>query len=105
MLIDGSPANISPDDLQAYCSLVERIRPLEVHAYSIDRPVAAAQIELVPPQRLEAIARQIFAATAVPVKIFSPRQPQGARNAGHQTPIAVVKFRYMCKFVISSSMR
>lgn len=49
---------------------LRRIRPVEVHMYSIDRPVPEQGIRLVPPERLREIAEQLTADTGVLVRPF-----------------------------------
>jgi wyosine [tRNA(Phe)-imidazoG37] synthetase (radical SAM superfamily) len=70
MLVDGTPTNVTPLDLHAYFEQLVRIRPVEVHLYSIDRPVPDAQIRLVPPERLHQIAVQAMTETGIKVKVF-----------------------------------
>jgi wyosine [tRNA(Phe)-imidazoG37] synthetase (radical SAM superfamily) len=70
VLVDGTPSNITPLDLQAYFEQLVRIRPTEVHLYSIDRPVPESDIRLVPPERLHKIAVQAKTETGVEVKVF-----------------------------------
>jgi len=70
VLIEGTPTNVGQEDLAAYYEQIARIRPREVHIYSIDRPVPAARISLVPPQRLEEIARQGEKETGVRMRAF-----------------------------------
>nr|MBC7245542.1 radical SAM protein [Chloroflexota bacterium] len=73
-LIDGSPSNVEGRELYAYFQLLARIRPKEAHIYSIDRPVPHAQLVLVPPQRLEEIARWGEEETGVRIRAFYPRR-------------------------------
>ena len=70
VLIDGSPSNVTTNDLDAYFQQVARIRPREVHVYSIDRPAPDARIALVSPQRLEEIARCGEKQTGVKMRAF-----------------------------------
>ncbi|MGC8788156.1 MAG: hypothetical protein ACP5Q1_12095, partial [Anaerolineae bacterium] len=74
MFIDGSPSNVEEGDLQAYFELLARIQPKEVHIYSIDRPVPHADLVLVPPQKLEEIARRGERETGVRIKAFYARR-------------------------------
>lgn len=74
MFIDGSPSNIGEENLQAYFALLARIRPKEVHIYSIDRPVPHADLILVTPQKLEEIARRGEEETGVHIRAFYPRR-------------------------------
>ncbi len=71
VLLDGEPANTTPGELEAYCRLLRRIGPLEVHLHSIDRPVAHRTIRLVPAGRLRELARRIGDQAGVPVRAFS----------------------------------
>jgi len=57
VLVDGAPSNVGDGELESYFDLIDRIRPTEVHIYSIDRPVPNAGISLVSPERLKNIAR------------------------------------------------
>jgi len=72
LLIKGTPANVAAEDLEAYFQQISKIRPEEVHIYSIDRPVPATQIALVSPERLEEIALQGQKKTGVPIKAWYP---------------------------------
>jgi wyosine [tRNA(Phe)-imidazoG37] synthetase (radical SAM superfamily) len=72
LLIDGTPTNVAPEDLEAYFRQISKIRPKEVHIYSIDRPVPATRISLVPPERLEEIAFEGRKKTGVPIKAWYP---------------------------------
>jgi wyosine [tRNA(Phe)-imidazoG37] synthetase (radical SAM superfamily) len=74
LLIDGTPTNVAPEDLEAYFRQISRIQPKEVHIYSIDRPVPSTQIVLVSPERLEEIALQGQKKTGVPIKAWYPRK-------------------------------
>lgn len=70
VLVDGAPSNVTPMDLHAYFEQLARIRPREVHLYSIDRPVPDARIHLIPPERLHKIAVQAKTETGIEVKVF-----------------------------------
>ena len=70
VMIAGAPANTGAAELAAYYALLARIRPREVHLYSIDRPVPDARIALVPPGRLKAIAQEGQRRTGVPIKAY-----------------------------------
>jgi len=72
LLIDGTPTNAGVEDLEAYFQQISRIRPREVHIYSIDRPVPAARIVLVAPERLEEIALRGKKKTGVPIQAWYP---------------------------------
>lgn len=73
VLIDGDPCNVAEAELDAYFDLLTRIKPREVHIYSIDRPVPKTEISLVSPERLEAIAEKGRKKTGIPIIAFYPR--------------------------------
>jgi wyosine [tRNA(Phe)-imidazoG37] synthetase (radical SAM superfamily) len=56
VLLDGSPSNVTEGDLKAYFQKISLIQPVEVHIYSIDRPVPNRTISLVSKDRLGEIA-------------------------------------------------
>jgi wyosine [tRNA(Phe)-imidazoG37] synthetase (radical SAM superfamily) len=70
LLIDGRCSNVTENELEAYFEHLVRIRPQEVHIYSIDRPVPDPHLVRVPPERLQQIARRAEARTGVWVKAF-----------------------------------
>lgn len=70
VLVDGAPSNATAAELHSYFGQLANIRPVEVHLYSIDRPVPDAQIRLVPPEELRKIAVKATAETGVKVKVF-----------------------------------
>jgi wyosine [tRNA(Phe)-imidazoG37] synthetase (radical SAM superfamily) len=73
ILVDGSPSNITDNELGAYFEHLRHIRPTEVHLYSIDRPVPETKLKLVPPERLQAIAERGRKETGLDIKAFYPR--------------------------------
>lgn len=74
VLVEGRPSNVGDDELEAYFHHIRRIKPREVHIYSIDRPVPEADIFLVSPERLEVIARRGEQATGTTIRPFSRRR-------------------------------
>ena len=70
VLVGGTPSNSSPHDLRAWMGRIAELRPVEVHVYSIDRPVPNQNIALIPPARLKEIAADATRDTGVPVKAF-----------------------------------
>jgi wyosine [tRNA(Phe)-imidazoG37] synthetase (radical SAM superfamily) len=70
VLVNGAPSNVGGEELESYFDLIAGIRPTEVHIYSIDRPVPDAGISLVPPERLEDIARAGRKTTGIPFVAF-----------------------------------
>lgn len=71
LLVDGSPSNVTEEDLEAYFQKIKAIRPREVHIYSIDRPVPDQALSRVSKERLGQIAIQGEEATGVQVRAFS----------------------------------
>jgi len=74
VLIQGTPSNVTEEDLEAYFRHIACIRPREVHLYSIDRPVPDTHIGLVSPPKLEEIALQGQKETGVKMKAFYARR-------------------------------
>jgi wyosine [tRNA(Phe)-imidazoG37] synthetase (radical SAM superfamily) len=72
VFIDGDPCNISEEELDAWYGHLKRIKPVEAHIYSIDRPVPDHDIQLVPPEKLEEIARRGEKQTGVKIRAFYP---------------------------------
>jgi wyosine [tRNA(Phe)-imidazoG37] synthetase (radical SAM superfamily) len=70
LLIEGIPSNVTEKDLEAYFQQVARIRPEEVHIYSIDRPVPDPHLVRVPPQKLQEIARRGEEETGARIRAF-----------------------------------
>jgi len=70
VFVDGEPSNVGRRDIKDYIERVGRIKPQEVHIYSIDRPVPNTNISLVSPDRLKRLAKKITAETGVPARAF-----------------------------------
>jgi wyosine [tRNA(Phe)-imidazoG37] synthetase (radical SAM superfamily) len=70
LFIQGTPSNVTEEDLASYFQQISRIQPKEAHIYSIDRPVPNESISLVSPDKLEEIARQGQQETGVRIKPF-----------------------------------
>jgi len=70
LLVDGTPGNATEGDLLHYFEAVARIRPREVHLYSIDRAVPDPRLVRIPGERLERIARRGEVLTGVRMKAF-----------------------------------
>lgn len=73
LIVDGSPGNTDDDELEAYFNHLVEINPVEVHLYSIDRPVPKTDLRLVPPDKLEAIAERGRKKTRLNIRAFYPR--------------------------------
>lgn len=70
ILVGGEPSNTEPEDIEAYYQRLARIRPIEAHIYSIDRPVPKMEISRVSPDRLNQIAAEATEKTGVTVRAF-----------------------------------
>ncbi len=70
VFIDGTPGNVSPEDLKEYFGRISLIRPKEVQLYSTDRPVPTSGIKLVPPMELERIASRGEKETGIRMRAF-----------------------------------
>jgi wyosine [tRNA(Phe)-imidazoG37] synthetase (radical SAM superfamily) len=73
VFVDGSPSNTNDDELEAYFEHLIRIKPSEVHIYSIDRPVPRTELALVPPEKLHKIAERGRQKTGLNIRAFYPR--------------------------------
>lgn len=70
LFIDGPINNTNPDALKALFARIAEIRPRSVQVYSLDRAPAYGKARRVPKERLEAIARDMRAATGAPVEVY-----------------------------------
>jgi wyosine [tRNA(Phe)-imidazoG37] synthetase (radical SAM superfamily) len=70
VFVDGNPSNTGEDDLIDYIGRIDRIKPKEVHLYSIDRPVPKTKLALVTPERLEQISSRILVETGISARAF-----------------------------------
>ena len=70
MFIQGAYDNTHETHLCAWVRLVESIRPLSVHVYTVDRGTAASGITKVPLAMLQEIADRLTAATGIPADVF-----------------------------------
>ncbi len=74
LMIDGDPSSIDEANLAAWMIQVRKIAPREVHIYSIDRPVPAKGIRLVPPEILDAVAQRCMRETGISTKAYYPQK-------------------------------
>jgi wyosine [tRNA(Phe)-imidazoG37] synthetase (radical SAM superfamily) len=59
-MYNGKPIdNSSPEELEAWLKIIERLRPCEVMLYSIDRATPAKELEKVSPEKLQEIANKV----------------------------------------------
>ena len=70
VFVDGEPTNITRSDLKDYIESVGRIKPQEIHLYSIDRPVPNTKISLVLPEKLKRLASRIKKETGITARAF-----------------------------------
>lgn len=70
VLMKGSPSNAGSEEINQYYSKINKINPVEVHIYSLDRPVGEEGIKKVPPEELEEIADKGSNLTGVRIKPY-----------------------------------
>jgi wyosine [tRNA(Phe)-imidazoG37] synthetase (radical SAM superfamily) len=70
MLIDGKLSNVRGDAYHAWVDLLIELRPRETHIYSLDRPTACDDVELVTPQMIQRIAAELWEHHQLLVKAF-----------------------------------
>jgi wyosine [tRNA(Phe)-imidazoG37] synthetase (radical SAM superfamily) len=70
VLVHGSPDNARKDQLDSYFQHIQKIHPVTVHIYSIDRPVPNLNIKRVLPTELQEIARLGSRKTGVNIEAF-----------------------------------
>jgi hypothetical protein len=70
ILFDGQPTNTGDDDVEQWAEIVGRIRPREVHIYSIDRPVAKSSIFPISKTALQTIADKAQEISGIPIRVF-----------------------------------
>ena len=71
LLLQGKLSNCGDEELSLYFQHIRRIKPLEVHIYSIDRPVPDKRIALVSREMLDEIAERGQRETGSIIKAFS----------------------------------
>jgi wyosine [tRNA(Phe)-imidazoG37] synthetase (radical SAM superfamily) len=70
VIMDGNPSNVGEDDLESYFERLAIMKPVEVHIYSLDRPVLNQNIKKVSPEKLEEIAKDGSEKTGITIKPF-----------------------------------
>ncbi len=70
LLLAGTVSNSTGASLEHWLDVVARLNPVAVQVYSIDRPVPAAGVEPVPPDRLQQIAARLAAHTGREVHAY-----------------------------------
>jgi wyosine [tRNA(Phe)-imidazoG37] synthetase (radical SAM superfamily) len=68
--ITGNPGNADDEAVADYVRAVTAVRPSSVQIYTTDRPVARAGVQMVPRERLAAIARRVCEEAGVPADIY-----------------------------------
>jgi wyosine [tRNA(Phe)-imidazoG37] synthetase (radical SAM superfamily) len=71
IFFDGSPLNISADDINAWHFQIRAIQPRQVHIYSLDRPFPHRKIKPILRAHLNELALKGSRATGVEIKAFS----------------------------------
>lgn len=70
MVVEGPDLSIGEPDIAAWLALLARIRPAQVHVYSLDRPPADRSLKAVARERLVEIADRARAVVQGPVTVF-----------------------------------
>jgi wyosine [tRNA(Phe)-imidazoG37] synthetase (radical SAM superfamily) len=68
--IADNPGNSDDGAVADYVRAVGAVRPAAVQVYTTDRPVARAGVQMVPRERLAAIARRVCEEAGVPAEIY-----------------------------------
>jgi wyosine [tRNA(Phe)-imidazoG37] synthetase (radical SAM superfamily) len=68
--IAGDPGNADDEAVADYVRAVATVKPSSVQIYTTDRPVARAGVQMVPRERLAAIARRVCEEAGVPADIY-----------------------------------
>jgi len=68
--IAGDPGNADDEAVADYVRAVATVKPSSVQIYTTDRPVARAGVQMVPRERLAAIARRVCEDAGVPADIY-----------------------------------
>jgi len=77
VFVRGTMSNSDGPALRAWIQKIGEIKPRAVQAYSLDRPFPTRGLEIVPPSRLEEIARETNNATGVEVKTYAVTREKG----------------------------
>ncbi len=70
LMLGGKNSNSEEDNIHKWSELLKKIKPLEAHIYSIDRPAALKSIKKVPFERLREIAARATSLSGVNVQAF-----------------------------------
>jgi wyosine [tRNA(Phe)-imidazoG37] synthetase (radical SAM superfamily) len=68
--VAAEPGNAGDDAVADYVRAVAKVRPSSVQIYSAARPVARADVVMVPRERLAGIARRVCEEAGVPAEIY-----------------------------------
>lgn len=68
--VAGTAANAGDDAVADYVRAVATLKPKNVQIYTTDRPVARPGVQMVPRERLAAIARRVCEDAGVPAEIY-----------------------------------
>ncbi|MCK4385453.1 MAG: radical SAM protein [candidate division Zixibacteria bacterium] len=70
LLVDGEITNIENEEIEKWIGRLNYIKPREVQIYSIDRPSADQNLELVGKDKLKKIAQKAEKVTGISVEVF-----------------------------------
>jgi len=70
MFVHGPVDNTQPEHVEAWIERLERIKPLGVQIYSLDRIPAMRWVRQVSRLELEAIARSVESHTFIPAHVY-----------------------------------
>lgn len=68
--VADNPGNAADEAVADYVQVVGKVQPAAVQIYTTDRPVARAGVQMVPRERLAAIARRVCEEAGVPAEIY-----------------------------------
>jgi wyosine [tRNA(Phe)-imidazoG37] synthetase (radical SAM superfamily) len=72
-LIKGNPNNTSAKELESYFEIINKVKPIQVHLYSIERNFPHKDIFVVPGVELEQIAALGSQKTGIDIRSFYRR--------------------------------
>jgi wyosine [tRNA(Phe)-imidazoG37] synthetase (radical SAM superfamily) len=70
MFVHGPVDNTAPEELEKWARCLDRLRPIGVQIYSLDRLPAKSWVRTVPRKELESIARYVETTIGIPAHVF-----------------------------------
>jgi len=70
IFVHGPVDNTKPGEIKLWARWLERIRPVSVQIYSLDRPPAKSWVRAVSRKELEWIAEYLESTTGIPAHVF-----------------------------------